>query len=229
MAKQIKNLFKQKMEPRKPFEEWAKENNIDLSKKTRSPEKNKNLIKGWLTAAVSLLLIFAVTLPFLFQSNSPEQTKTYSSQDVVSESVSLEELYQIDSLLLFDQNQIMQFDRANVDIADDNESLILSYIAYNCLIATSDNANAFYIDYRIRLYSQYEFYSYQNYINLTENFTIKNTQILYKIIAEGMDVNVAYVRFSFSGLEYFLYVQGFEGVTDINLQNLTILLNDLIQ
>ena len=97
----------------------------------------------------------------------------------------------------------------------------------NYTIMTSDQMNGFIINYRVRLYHEYEFYSNTSFTKLNETLTVNEVKTSYKLVEERAGTT-AYLQFDFGNKEYFLQVFGFPDVTEITPETLTILLEDLI-
>lgn len=224
----MKKLFRKALKTDKPFDVWTKEHGIIQSEKRQNSQTIfKKPIAVWSCIIAVLIIATAVVLPFILADNSP---KIYSSQDTVTMFLSLDELYEKESLLLFDSKQILQYDRIGIDFPIENEFLSLSYNLVNCLIATNDGVNGFYVDYTIRLYPYYNFYSYEHYSDLTSKFVIGSTEVYYKIKEEvKKSDSLAYIKFIYNNLEYFLQVKGFDGVTELSENTLKILLGDLLK
>jgi len=89
------------------------------------------------------------------------------------------------------------------------------------LFATPDGQNAFFIDFKVRVYRYYEFFDYLDFSDLSQSFKINSINIYYRIFNTGR----AFVRFEYGNNDYFLIVECFfDGET--TPQTLTILLNE---
>lgn len=240
----MKKLFKKAMVPRKSFSRWAEENNVRVTAAPK-PAKPKFAFVRFAALAVCLLLFGAVLLPIMlpFGGDNPPpvistpgpepvpQPKVYTSQDIISERINnVFEIYRMENLLLFDIDQIVKFEdyviqSIFIDYAKDDDALILSCVLNQCLIMTSGGTNAYYVDYRIRLYQDYEFISYREYSDLIYSFTDGNIEIHYKIVEEAKAG--CFVNFDYNGLGYFLKITNYLDPLNMTEADLKLLLTDL--
>ena|GEM_PF-3379674 len=245
----MKKFFKKLSKPKKTFEEWAQENHVELPEQKPMVHRPFRLTARWISMAASFVLMVAFIIPFALREffseqgsypNPPaiiepkdpeegneEKPKIYSALDAVSQNMTLEEIYWVKNVLLFEAEQIFDYQGAFKDVADDDKDLILSYTLNEILFLTSDEENAFFINLRIRLYKHFEFYDYGLYTDLEKEFIVSGIQIYYRISESGRNEKIAHIRFAHNEIEYFLEVQGFEEMTEVTVDTLKILLNDL--
>jgi len=242
MKRAFKKAIKQSLKPRKPFEAWAREHNIVLpSSSSPSPQKptvRRRLIIQFVSAAACVILFLGILLPVLLldkkpidSGNPPAQSsepRVYLLQDAVTVQMDIEELYAVEGLILFDASQIYEINAIYKNVANDNNDLILSYILNDCVFISTDEENVFFVTCIIRIYPQFEFFTYEKYTDLNLKLDLDNVEISYRIVQESRNGNIAYLKFLYGNAEYFLQVTDFEGITDINEETLKILMGDLI-
>ena len=236
----MKNIYKNANKPEKPFEEWAKENKIDVSEKTVKPKRSGKLFMRWLVSAVCVIIIsLAIILPIVLRDNGDEddgdgggdsitQPKFYTAQDIESVNIEIDEVYGVEDILLFDLDLIFEWNNISKDLASDDEALILSYYFYKMII-TDDENFVFLVNYRIKLYDDYEFFNHIEYSDFNEKIEIHGVSIYYKINEiQNMTTtcHIYYLTFTYDKIEYFLTVQN--DVTDTTIEDIQFLLAELI-
>jgi len=208
----------------KPFAEWAEEHGIEINKQAKVKQKPKLVFALRLAAmaAAAVLLISGIAW-LAWPGYTPDTPRVFTSLDSITQPITLDELYQVDNILLFNREQVEDA-LLNVfrDVVRDEPDFILSYSVSDKIFVTLDEKNAFFVDFKVRVYRYYDFFDYINFKELSKNLTINETRIYYEIYTVGL----ARVRFAYGNNDYFLAVTCFfEGET--TTQTLIILLNEL--
>lgn len=216
MKNKLKNIFK----PRQSFEDWASENNIVLNEKK---EPNKKPFFRLALYGLSLILV-AVFIPLAILSNKPSN-KIYSSQDVNSKLISISDYYANDNLIFFKPERVIQVEKVGIDVARENESLLLSYNITSAIITAKDETDAYIIDLIARTYSFYEFHGITNFTDLKSLTVLSDIKVLYKIKTEW---NIAFISFRLKEVDYFITIKGYSEATEITPTTIILLINDLL-
>lgn len=229
----MKKIFKEILKPEKPFEQWAYENGIQLPE--RKPEKSKKpiFVKWVVATAASLIICLSIILPVLLIRNNPDSPTRYTDDNVHTERLEsvnnledLEDFFKEKKYLFFDFSQVMNYMPVYHDIADDDETLILSYYIENCKISfKNDNNNGFKVSYRICIYSDYEFLYFLDYTDLENSFNIAEIKINFEN-KEIENTNATYVNFTYNNYFYYFKIE-YAGVTELTEENLQIFLSSL--
>jgi len=231
MKKLIKKAMQQENES---FESWVQEHNVSLPEQKPTRISRNSLVMRWATVATSIIVIaLAIALPIALSNRDTSNTTIrYLATDSVAHSLELEELFLLDNFLLPNFNQILNHESAFVHTAYDNPELVLSYTINQLLYVTQDETNAFFIDYRIRTFRNYDFRGYEAFDDLSLNMTVNEILIYYDFVESNSDFDaaqtLALIHFSYGDSEYFLIVAGFEGITEITSDTLRILLTELL-
>lgn len=229
----MKSFFKKVITPDENFEQWSEAHNV-CPKKERKPQKR--LVLQLATAFASVVLVVCAILPFVLKGGKgsggvttpPNNNKVYSTQDVVTKSIDME-TYLGEGFLFFDESLIWQMARVAMAVAKDDETLVLSYDITSAVILINDGEYIFDLDLKARVYDEYEFYGITEYIDLSPlPLADKNVAVSYAIVTNAYQCDVATVYFKRNGVDYYLDIRGFEGITDITVDTITVLLSELL-
>jgi len=241
----IHKFIEKTSEHKKPFDEMAKELGIENSvavaaatagdfSQAPTKRKNKNIFLRWAGLAASILIIatsiaLSAILPITPPGSSNDPLPIFSAYDSRLESITLQYWYELDNVLLFNKDQILNAEdgvdtfRHVVRDGFDEAGMLLGYSANQMIFLTSNEENAFLIDFRVKVYRYYMFVGYGVFNELYQYFTINDVIIYYILLDQGR----AQVRFVYGGLEYFLTIESFFE-EDITKQSLSFLLGELI-
>lgn len=226
----MKSFFRKVITPDESFEQWSEAHNVCL-KEERKP--HKRLVLQWATVFASVLLVVCAILPFVIKGGSggtttpPTSNKIYSTQDTVVKSIDMD-TYLSKDLLFFDSDLIWQITGVNMVVAKENEELILSYDITSAVILLSDEL-AFELDLKARVYPDYEFYGITAYRNLSPlPLSDKSAEVSYTIVTTIDQRDRASVYFNKNGVDYYLDIQGIDGMTDTTVDTITALLSELL-
>lgn len=142
--------------------------------------------------------------------------------------IELDEIKEREEIYLFDMSNVVRIETVHKDVLTGSNSQVLLYTIRNCLLSVEngDSYDGFYVTYRIRLYSHYEFFSSENFTNLEHNTSIQGKTVRYEI--RDIDQTTAYAGFSDGTYEYFIEAVGYENVTVLNEQNFLNLLDKIL-
>jgi hypothetical protein len=100
-----------------------------------------------------------------------------------------------------------------VEVANDNETLELSYLITECFIYINNidgYENIYYVDYRILLYPEYTFAQHSAFANLTTFFLINNRPIYWgEERCPFLGYNIMLIKFTYGEYDYFLSITSF--------------------
>ena len=232
----IEKFIKKAFAPNKlTFENWAAKNGIDITPRVTAKQKfTRRFILRFASVAASVILLTSIILGVVLSGvlTSPPITdnpslRVFLYEDAVSQMITLDYLYQVDYLLMFNREQILNTDdELNIfrEVVRYEEDFILSFTAAPLWFVTSNEENAFIINFRARVHRYFKFFGYDGFYNFTQNFRINNINIYFEILYN----NQAYVRFEHNNIEYFLIIDCFFE-ENITCDTLTMLLSELIR
>ena len=236
MGDYLHKIVEKAVKNKKSFEQIANELGLEQPEKMDIEQKRtRNIVMRWAAVAVSVLLlttaiVLGVVLPISPQPPQNGLPPTFSAYDSVAQNVSLDYLYSVDGLLLFNKEQILNADdgvdafrHVVNDLLEGYAGKLLSYTAHQIILLSLDEQNAFLIDYMVRIYRYYVFFAYIAFEPLEQYFVVNNIKVYYQIFYN----NRALVRFTHNNLDYFLTIACFFE-QDITTQTLIDLLNELI-
>ena len=209
------------MLPPQSFEEWAEQNNVPLENKHTAHSKH-GIFRFVIACCSFLLIIFSFTIIFKPYETKPTDTppKAYSTSDVTQKIIDLDTLYQKNDLILFDYSSIIYTEKTTIELAKDNEELILSYNMHSALIGIADSA--YIVDYTARVYSNYSFFGMTSFSAMQELIIISDTVILYNHKSE-----VSFIQFSKNNVDYFLTITNLNIGMPLQNADLILLINSL--
>ncbi|MCL2591722.1 MAG: hypothetical protein FWD82_00010 [Defluviitaleaceae bacterium] len=228
--------FVEKAFNEKPFKEWAEKNEIELIPKVPQPQhrKTKRFVLRYVSVAASLILLSAIAvlsiiLPLTpdvtYPSTIPDLPRIYTEEDAISQNITLDYLYQIEHLILFNREQI-QNENNGLEVTryvvKYEEDFLLGYTLAPISFVTLDGQNTFLINFRIRVHRYFMFREYERFNNFTQNITNNNINLYFHILEN----NQALARFEYNDIEYFLTITCFYE-QDITDDSLTMIFRDL--
>lgn len=242
--KKIKKKLQEKLiQPSITFDEWAAKYGVSLPDPQTSPEKQKsgNAAKGGEAAAVArrgntvVLIAFALFFTAaivcfvgksIFGWNIYPQ---YGVNDVNSVRVEMNEIESIPNVYLFDKSENLTYGRFSKDVLKKDEAQTLSYKLAENTISIDNNSvkNSFYFTYRIKLYENYKFSSWEKYKSKT-NTDINGKKVYYSI-DENYSPVTGYASFSLGDYDYFVEATAKEETTVINESSFITLLETILK
>ena len=229
----IEKFIKKAFAPNKlTFENWAAKNGIDITPRVTVKQKfTRGFILRFASVAASVILLTGIILGVVLSGvlTSPPITddpslRVFLYEDAISQEITLDYLYSIENLILFNREQIVN--EGNIEVVRHvvryEEDFILSFTAASLWFVASNEENAFIIHFRARVHRYFKFFRYGVFNSFTQNITISNINIYF-----GIENNQALVRFEYNNIEYFLSIDCLfdEAIT---CDTLTMLLSELI-
>ncbi|MCL2570575.1 MAG: hypothetical protein FWE16_05245 [Firmicutes bacterium] len=185
-----------------------------LKPEIRAKKKSNRFRFFAASVAVFFAVCISITMPMVFASNRPydgppdsgfgEREKYVARSQFFCLNEFKDILDQFEDTLIFED--IFDFERAEKEALLDDHDFVLSLTLTNALIVTSDFSLIFELDYRIRLYENYEFINYQQFALVNETFFVDEIEIHYIIVASDESYSV-YLTFSYSGFDYFFQIR----------------------
>ena len=235
----IEKFIKKAFAPNKlTFENWAAKNGIDITPRvTAKPRRSKQFVLRFASVATSVILLTSVVLGVVLSgvlsttaTPNPDTDlpppRIYLQEDAISQEITLDYLYQLEHLILFNREQIANEEDIIVfrEVVRYEEDFILSFTAITLWFVTSNEENAFAINFRARVHRYFKFFEYERFNNFTQRITIDYVNLYFHIFTD----NRALVRFEYNNIEYFLIIDCLfdEAIT---CDTLTMLLSELIR
>ena len=242
--KKIKKKLQEKLiQPSMTFDEWAAKYGVSLPDPQSSPEKQKsgNAAKGGEAAAVArrgntvVLIAFALFFTAaivclvgksIFGWNLRPK---YAVEDIKSVRAELSEINNIPNVYLFTLPQDSTYGRFTKDVLKKDETQVLSYkLAENTISIFNDSIkNSFYVTYRIRLYDNYKFASYDKYESKVK--TEINGKKVYYNVREPYSPVTGYASFSLGDYDYYVEATAKDETTVINESSFITLLETILK
>lgn len=237
LSKKIQSEFEK---PDVDFEEWADKNNIKTGSAGFVPNRQESIgrtksspviaLKRGLIAVVPIMLALAIALPLVLINvfSVSSEPKIYGAGDAMSVDIELDEIRSIDDVFLFDMTSVVKTELITKDVLKKDNKMTLCYTLTNCLLSVDNGSilNGFYLTYKIRIYTHYEFLKADNYTNLVSTASVNGKSVAYAL--QETDNIEAYAKFTVGDYEYFIQARGFPGITELNEQNFLNLLNKVL-
>lgn len=219
----IRKKINKVMTPKKSFEEFCHEQNLSIE---RTATKGSGR-KFWFTLipAAVIIMVLCVSIPVLnmFGNNSLPNPGTiyYGENDVANYRITEEELFEQQNIFLFDFTGVEQYTIINKISPIGQPELILGYSLQDVLYGfyIDDKLFAFEFDYLIRCYPGYKFTDNDSFNDLQYEFLHDNITYQYSIVENTIN-SCAYIFFEKQQIEYFLTLEAFEDITEINKSNI---------
>lgn len=241
--KKIKKKLQEKLiQPSITFDEWAAKYGVSLPDPQSSPEKQKsgNAAKGGEAAAVArrgntvVLIAFALFFTAaivclvgksIFGWNLRPK---FGAGDVRTERIEWSEIANTPDIYLPSLPENASYGTFAKDILKKDETMVLSYkIEDNAISLGNDKKDDFYFTYRIKLYENYEFSSWEKYKSKT-NTDINGKKVYYSI-DENYSPVTGYASFSLGDYDYFVEATAKEETTVINESSFITLLETILK
>lgn len=241
--KKIKKKLQEKLiQPSMTFDEWAAKYGVSLPDPQSSPEKQKsgNVAKGGEAAAVArrgntvVLIAFALFFTAaivcfvgksIFGWNIYPQ---YGVNDVRTVWSDYSEIENIPEVYLPTMPENATYGTFAKDILKKDETKVLSYKMEKNIVLFRDNIiGDFYFTYRIKLYENYKFSSWEKYKSKT-NTDINGKKVYYSI-DENYSPVTGYASFSLGDYDYYVEATAKEETTVINESSFITLLETILK
>ena len=241
--KKIKKKLQEKLiQPSITFDEWAAKYGVSLPDPQTSPEKQKsgNAAKGGEAAAVArrgntvVLIAFALFFTaaiVCFVGKSIFGWNIYpqnGANDVRTVWSDYSEIENIPDVYLQTMPGNASYGTFAKDILKKDETQVLSYKIEKNTISLGDNFGGdFYFTYRIKLYENYKFSSWEKYESKT-NTDINGKKVYYSI-DENYSPVTGYASFSLGDYDYYVEATAKEETTVINESSFINLLETILK
>lgn len=243
---EIKKAIKQEFKPSKPFEEFCRKHNIVFEEEKPRHEEEKPRRKAfsfdWIKAisafAVCFIAVVIMLVPFNKGGINISPIKYYGDNDVTVIDMTSELDATLDKLIAdfglpLNLESIGQCKRISQVQAKDDKNFVLGYSLEDILYGfdidnknnvVNDDKMIFKVNMIIRCYEGYLF---------TENSFFEELKFDYNEIYQydidiKEDFRVAYIKREESNLEYFITLNDYANITEINKTNVELFLDHLI-
>ena len=240
--KKIKKKLQEKLiQPSMTFDEWAAKYGVSLPDPQSSPEKQKsgNAAKGGETAAVArrgntvVLIAFALFFTAaivclvgksIFGWNIYPQ---YGANDVRTVWAEYSEIKNIPDVYLPTMPENATYGTFAKDILKKDETKVLSYVIEKNTYSIEKGIEEYYFTYRIRLYENYKFISYDKY-DTVSSVEINGKKVYYNV-REPYSPVTGYASFSLGDYDYFVEATAKDETTVINESSFIMLLETILK
>lgn len=244
--RKLKKLLKEKLKPTKSFEQFCEENNIKVER--RQPKQKKRLFAAILAPlSVALLVALSIMLPSIFgngggptQNNpvtppvtppvEPPPIVYYGDDDVGNELTTYTAMSESIGHEPFNEENIQEQGVTNKIFPKEITSELLGWLQKDVVFGffIEEDLYAYQFDSIIRLKDNYLFNQLNKFAQAQFEYIWENKTFRYNISNEGTDTK-AYLSYEREGIEYFLIIRDFEGLTAINQQSIEMLIKNLFR
>lgn len=254
--KKFKDALRQRVRADKRFEDFCAQHNIYVTAGRTVYRRRFRLPAGAVASfAVVLVAVLGASLPLALNTpdtpSQPTQPPSievpvdppvtppvnpvepelprYSANDVKSTDITLEQLNSDNDLFLFDFNCVAQYSYLQEVTPLDGTDLRLGYSLKNILYGFDFNSGffAYDFDYIVRCYERYDFTGHESFEKINKEIIFNDISYYYDLKSNG-NSNEAYIKFKKGSYEYFLTVREFQGMTEINDENIEVFIENVL-
>ncbi len=254
--KKFKDALRRRVRADKRFEDFCAQHNIYVTAGRTVYRRRFRLPAGAVASfAVVLVAVLGASLPLALNTpdtpSQPTQPPSievpvdppvtppvnpvepelprYSANDVKSTDITLEQLNSDNDLFLFDFNCVELYSYLQEITPLDGTDLRLGYFLASVFYGFEKNSELFVydFDYIVRCYERYDFTDVEIFKDFDHNLTHNDLSYEYKIQQYGADYR-ALINFKKGKYEYFLIVREFQGMTEINDENIEVFIENVL-
>ncbi len=226
--KEIQERITQELKPDISFEEFCGSRGIEYATRRRETRKSTIYKKVFIPISTVMAVALCIGLPFAFRNKqSDDGMVLYGDSDVSYEVVQSEALLK-DKALAFDLNKSESYAEIRRVFPTVKTNLTIGY-TIKTVIYGFEYESCFYayeFDYIVRCYNGYNFSDIDGYISSSNIVNGNEAQFKYTVDENDNDCN-AYITFKKDGYDYFIYLRGYEYITEINSNNVEVFIKNV--
>lgn len=256
--KKFKDALRRRVRADKRFEDFCAQHNIYVTAGRTVYRRRFRLPAGAVASfAVVLVAVLGASLPLALNTpdtpSQPTQPPSievpvdppvtppvnpvepelprYSANDVKSTDITLEQLNSDNDLFLFDFNCVAQYSYLQEVTPLDGTDLRLGYSLKNILYGFDFNSGffAYDFDYIVRCYERFDFATFEDFNQEQMTNQLELNNIVYDFYLKKSFGSVqAKIKFKKGSYEYFLTVREFQGMTEINDENIEVFIENVL-